>query len=137
MLKTDTRTIGGLEVTTTQFAALRSLRLMTRLGAILAPMLAGVETLALGMKADLKDLAPILAEVFSNLTPDVADTLAREILCNTIVVMDGKKFELTSAAQIDMVFSGKVLAMIQSIAFAVEVNFRDFFDSLRGSNTES
>lgn len=135
MLRTETRTIGDLDVTTTQFSALRSLRLMTKLGSIVAPLLAKLDSIRLDTK--LTDIAPVVSEVFAHLSPDEAIALVQEVLASTYVVKSGEKIELAGGAKIDLVFNGNLAGLLKTVVFAIEVNFKDFFSGLNGGTTPS
>ncbi len=135
MLKSETRTIDGLEVTTTQLPVLRAFALFTKLGKVLAPALARAADLQLDPDMDVSALAPALGELFAQLDPADATQLAHDVLISTSVVADGRITELSQSGAIDLVFGGRFLAFLKTMAFAIEVNFRDFFDGTLGSAT--
>jgi len=130
MLKTETRVIEGLSVTVTQFSALRSLRLMARLGGLLAPMLSALEMLdGVDLKSDipLRQLQPLVMQLFETLTPETAVSLAGELLLSSSVIYEDRKVELNDSSRIDLVFGGNLIGLLKSLAFSIEVNYRDFF----------
>lgn len=116
---------GDITVKSTQHAALPAFRLMGRLGKLLTPALSQFK--GVKFKSDVSSLAPVLAALFERLDPAESDSLAIQVLCNTLVVAGGKAVTLTSADAINQVFSGRLLSMFKVMAFAVEVNYKDFF----------
>ncbi len=126
--KTDTRTIAGMEVTTTQLPALRAFALLNKLGRILAPALAKAADLKVSTDMDVSALAPALGELFANLHPEESGQLAKEILAYTSVIHNGAKIDLGSANMIDHVFTGEFKGFLMTMLFAIQVNFSDFFD---------
>lgn len=124
-LKTETETIDGLEVSCTQFPAMRSLGLMTRLGNALAPMLA-VLPAGTSLDSDATDVAPALGHALGALKPEEAQALVRDVVAGTSVIVDGKRVELTDGARIGVVFDGRLGALLQVAWFAIRVNFADF-----------
>lgn len=125
---------GDILVKSTQHAALPAFRLMGRLGKLLTPALAGFK--GIKFKSDVSSLAPVLAALFERLDPSESDSLAIQVLCNTLVVTGGKATTLATATDINNVFSGRLLAMFKVMAFAVEVNFKDFFLGLPSGAAE-
>lgn len=141
MLKTETRTIDGLEVTTTQLPSMRALRLMTRIGRLIMPSLAKLDGLSVGalLRAEMSSIGPAVSELFDRLTDSQAEELVREILVATAVDVDGKRVELINGAAIDKVYSGNLPALFSTIRFALEVNYGGFFsvDSAPSPTAES
>lgn len=119
---------GQLDVKTTQLPAMRAYKLICRLAKLFGSSLDSLR--GVGFKADVKNLLPVLTELFNNLDEDEAEKLALKILAGTLVVGNGKAVGLTSADAIDGVFSGRLLMMLKVMAFALEVNYRDFFREL-------
>lgn len=135
MQKTEQRDFtddeGLIQAHSTQLPALRAFKLMTRLGKLLGPAMGQLKGVKLKAKADA--LLPVLTALFESLEPDEADGLAQQILEGTHVVAGGKAVTLNSAPAIDAVFGGRLLLMLRVMAFAVEVNYRDFFRGLAPS----
>lgn len=126
--KTEKKTIGELEVTTTQLPAMKALALSTRLGRAIGPALASAAGLDDGM--NVSALAPAVAALFTTLDGAEAQALTKEILQSTTVVHDGKQIHLGDASMIDHVFTGRLADLFAVVRFALEVNFTDFFDAL-------
>jgi hypothetical protein len=115
-----------LRIMCTQHAALQSFRLMGRLGKLLGPALRTFR----GVKfkgQDVGALAPMLASLFEDMDSDKIESLTKDILAGCLAVgVGGKALSLDSAENIDLVFSGRLLTMFKVMAFALEVNYRDF-----------
>lgn len=126
-LKTERREIDGIALVSTQLPAMRSFRLLARLGRALAPAVGALRGVTLGMDATV--LAPAIAAIFEHLGPDEAVTLALAALQSTVAIVDGKQVELTSETLLDIAFNGKPLALLGAVRFALEVNFADFFSA--------
>lgn len=120
-LRTETRTIDGLDVTTTQLPAMRASVLFAKLGRIVGPALAQLGTTNLGGLVGL---------VFQNLSPADVPALTQEILASTTVLLDSKAVPLGQPGMIDLVFSeqGRLPALLKVLRFSLEVNYSDFFD---------
>jgi hypothetical protein len=132
-LKRETRSIDGLDFAVTQHGARRSLRLDARIMRQLGPGLADVLT---GERVDGGDLAAMargLVPLFAHLTDDDADALVSEILAFTSVVVDGCNLEMSKAAHFEQAFAGRRMTLWKVVGFALEVNYRDFFDAARAA----
>jgi len=132
-LQVETKTIEGLQVRTQQLPALRSFRLFNKLGKILAPVLTRVADLKISEDMEIGELAPALGELFAHIDPGESDTLAKEILAMTSVVYENKNFELANEGAIDTIFTGRFKAFLMTMAFALQVNYQDFFADALGS----
>ncbi len=126
--KTEKRTIGGLEYSTTQLPAMKALALSTRIGRAVGPALAAASGVDMG--ADVAALAPAITRLFASLDGAEAQALTKEILQGTTVVFEGKHVHLGDTAAIDHVFTGRLGELFTVVKFALEVNFTDFFDAL-------
>ncbi len=120
MLKTQSRTIGGLEVTVTQFPALTAFAIWHKLagliGSVLGQVPAGGGLAGLGMA------------IFAKHPPEVTQALLLELLCCSTAVRDGKQIPLNTHEMLNVAFAGNPGAMISAAKFSIEVNFADFFD---------
>ncbi len=134
MLKTENRTIDGLEFTTTQLPAMTAFGLIPRLGRVVAPTLTKLTTMN---GAD--DVGPALAELFSKLDPDEAQALTRDLLRATSVKINGKVVPLDRDETINIAFGGRLTLLLKAVWFAVQVNFADFLEaaSVGGSSTKT
>jgi hypothetical protein len=130
MLKQDTQEIDGLKFTCTQFPAMRGFTLLGRLIKTIGPAISVLSSA--DAEADIRDLAPLIAVALKDLDPDAATALAADVLAGTSVIMD-KHVPLDTRANIDMVFSGKLGTMFKVLAFAVKLNYEDFFGGIAPS----
>jgi len=130
-LRTESRQIDGLTVTSTQLPAMRSFRLMARLGKVISPALGHVDGISLS--SDLSTLGPALAALFASIDGDEAESLAREVLASTTVDVDGKRLELGRTEMVNLAFEGRIKAMLETLKFALEVNYGSFFDRPAGA----
>lgn len=114
-LKTETRTIEGFEVTVQVLPATRSLPLLPRVTRIVAA------AMAVGAGLD-SDVSTVLAHV------DGSEllALATELLASAQVKHEGRLRTLDRAT-IDLVYTGRVRALLAAAWFAVQVNYADFF----------
>lgn len=131
MRVTQTRQIGEHTYSVSQLPARRALEMFGRLGKSLGPAL--FEAIARGGQVDpdadamdlVAALAPALGSVFSRLPPGELTALADELL--EPATCDGAPIK----PQFDLLFQGQILALLRVLAFAVEVNYADFFDAGR------
>jgi hypothetical protein len=138
-LAQKTKTIGDLEVTVVQFGVIRSIKLKNKLADLLAPALTAAAPLFEGgfgalMAADTAQLAPALKLLFTRLGVEF-EPLMLEILAGTSVTTrddNGQlvKIDLMSVRWIEQVFNGNMLALYDVMWFALEANYRDFFEGI-------
>lgn len=136
-LQTQSRTIGELDVDTTQLPARRAIKLAGKLGRVIGPALSKAK--GLSMQSDIADLAPALTAFFTSLSDTEYDALLLEILSSTVVtgvcgdVAERRRVQLDSLKKIDDAFGADMSGLVKVAAFALEVNFRDFMGGvLRG-----
>lgn len=130
MLKTETRSIGDLEVTVTQLPVMRATPLMAKIAKAIAPALNRLELGALGSSlatSNVDALVPAFGEMLTRLDEVELMAIARGVLASAVVVTDGKRLSLNSDEMINLAFEGRGAAFLQTIRFALEVNFSDFF----------
>lgn len=123
-LHVKSKEIGGVVYEVQQLPARRALRLVARLGKVLGVLIGSVSTGGRGV-GDL-DLGDALAGVFDRVTPDEQDAILGELFASTTIVEpSGAKVPFWSV--IDTRMQGKVFDVYKVAAFAMEVNFADFF----------
>lgn len=125
---------GTIIATTTQLPALRSFRLLTRLGKLMGPAIGRLK--GVGLKSDMSALLPALMSLFDNLEPDDVDSLTLQILEGTVVEVGGRPTVLSSTEGVNRVFGGRLFLMFKVMVFAIEVNFRDFFRELTPASAQ-
>jgi hypothetical protein len=122
MFKTEERVIGGLTYKVSQLGAIKGREAFLRLFKCLGPM-AG--TLANKGEVDLATALQRLEMTAGDLAY-FCDLFAEK----TFVVLEDKRAPRLDNV-FDTYFAGKYLDMVQWLAFAVEVNFRDFWGAAK------
>lgn len=129
MLKQETQTIDGLSFTTTQFPAMRAFTLFSKLVKTIGPAITVLS--GANPESDVAELAPSIATALKDVDPDAMTILAAEVLSSTSAVMTGPsgaaQVPLNSVDGINLVFMGRLMTMFKVLAFAVKVNYGDFF----------
>lgn len=131
-LKTDKRTIDGIEIHVTQFAAMRGFAVASKVAKVVTPVLPHLKGVT--MQTEIADLAPAIGELFSRLDENEGQALVRDLLAGACAVRDGQQIPLNTDDRINLAFEGNMMAMLRAALFAAEVNFSDFF---AGSATSS
>lgn len=127
-LKTEVIEIDGVEYSTTQFAAMRAMRILAMLIKVAGPAIGALA----GAKRDaqLTAVMPELQRAFATMDPGEFESLALSLLSGTSATIQGpqgpRRVEFTSAKVVDQVFSGRLGTMFKVIAHAVKVNYGDF-----------
>jgi hypothetical protein len=124
-LKTEKRTIEGMEVSVTQLPPRKAFKLMPKLAGVLGPLIG---------KARGGDQGAMLEGVGASLMQldDVmVDNITAQLFSQVMVIVDLgnglKNYDLSQTTAVDQVFAGNLKAMMQTLTFAVEVNYSDFF----------
>ncbi len=127
-LKKDKRVIDGIEFNVTQHPPLRALPLFAKLAKTVGPaFFMALDAGSALLKKDIRELGPILEELFSNLAPEDVPLFARELLVFTSATHGGVLRALVDDATINTVFAGRLPTMLKAMAFSAEVNFATFF----------
>ncbi len=140
-LKSETRSFGDdLKVSTTQLPPMRAMPLVTQVGRLVGSALASGATEIAGKKLaeiDFSKLGAVFAGVCAQLEGDELSKLTRALLSNTSAELeiDGKlrRVELRNDDVINSVFAGRFFTLFEVLAFAIEVNFGDFFGGTASS----
>lgn len=130
-IEAQQRTIDGMDFEVQPLPAMKSLETFPRITAMLAPVLADLGTIS---KASDSERAALVGKALSALAKTDAKelvSLTKVLLSEATVVVDGKRQHLMPA--FDTLMAGRLLTTFKLIAFAVEVNYRDFFDVFRGA----
>jgi len=122
----DERNIDGTLYSVSQLPASRGLEMFGRLSGLVGP--AALEALAKGasLDKDLQTLAPAAVMLFARLQPGDLSGIAKELLGPAAA--DSKPL----APVFETHFQGRIVHLFKVLLFAVEVNYRDFFDALGG-----
>ncbi len=129
-MQSETKSIDGLELTTTLFPALQAFGLWVRLGKVLAPASDIIIPLLTGTASHtllMSDAGPAITSVFAQLDEGVAQSLTREMFQLTTVRHNNKIVQLVGDDSINLVFSGKLSTMLKALQFVAKANFADFF----------
>lgn len=131
--KFETRSIGGLEVRCNQFEVLKIGRLGTRLGKSVLP--AYLALASFKMSTDVKELAIVLEQLFSELTEEEFERTVIDLLAGTAVTKTDDKgtqrqFPMLKKEDINAVFEGDFASLMEAVALSIEVNFGPFFERL-------
>lgn len=125
MLKTESRKIGELDVSVTQFAGRRNLSILIDLSKVVGPTIAaalGGDGKAANILDANIDIGGIADTLFSSMDKKVTIDLIRDLTSATHIndrALDDKEF--------DRVFAGQDLWLLPKVlAFVVEVNFGNF-----------
>ncbi len=126
-MKTETRTVEGFEVTITQMPASRALPLLPEVAQIVGAVFGAGH----GLEAEV---GAVLASSGMNGTRLTA--LVQELLATASVQVQGKHVALSDRRAIDIVFSGRIKALLAAAWFSVQLNYADFFDDASGTPSD-
>lgn len=130
MTETKETVIDGAIYALTQLPAMRSMKLLPRLAAILAPALSQLGHI--GSLQELKDdpslLAPAFAAATDKLTPSEFESIIRELLWS----LRKDKSDVSPTGHFDTEFAGKPALVFQLLGFAFSVNYTDFTKAALG-----
>lgn len=130
--KSESKAFDDLEVTVQQLPATRAMRLSRRLAKVAAPAISALQGLAKGsvLDADVGVIGKALAEALEQFSEADLDSLIKELLETATVKIAGKTAPLLPV--LDDVLAGRTFTLYKILAFALAVNFADFFEALRG-----
>lgn len=142
-IKTLEKVIGGRNFRVSQLPVTRAIKLLRRLGHAIGPALAKAVGASKGKDLsiatlDVGSLSDAVALLFDRLSESELEYLVRELL-STAYLQDGDKWILLSKGPgandqpYDILLAGDLAGLMGVMAFAVEVNYGDFFGALRGS----
>ncbi len=138
MRSTDTRTIDGFSYDVTQLPGMRGVRFLARLGRIVGPSLGGLITSLQGgglAGADLSAVAVSVGRLFIDLTENELEAICRELLGSATYRDPVTQKIVPVMDDFDLHFQGRAASVLKLLAFALEVNYGNFFDALRGAVT--
>lgn len=128
---TQSRDIDGMTFQISQLTPKLAAKVANRLRRAAAPAIgAMLESSKAGQKItdlDVEKLANALGAI--DLSDEDMDYFPDTLLQGAFVTVDGKTSQLMP--QFNLIFQGKLNTMFKVLAFAVEVNFGDFFVALR------
>lgn len=141
MKASQTRTIAGIEYSITQMPARKGTHWFYRLMGVLGPAATKLGGLGKGSTAqsltmaDLMDnvdeLGAAVEVIYEKLPPEEFEEM-RQAFFWSLERKDAKGFtDLSDANKFDVELAGEVFTVLKLMAFAIEVNFGDFFGVLR------
>jgi len=130
VIKNESRIIGGRQTTSSQFPAMTATGLSVRLIKLIGPSLAhilsaDVQSMEELMKKNV-DIGLIVADLLMALDEDKVLSLVRDLLKNTTVVHNGALVELGNDVTINMVYTGDLGSLMDTVRFAIQLNFANF-----------
>ena len=127
MIKSETRVFEDMAITVQQLPATRGVKLSRKLATVAAPVIGALQGLSLDK--DVGVLGEALTKALDQLSEKDLDELIRTLLETAKVETEGKIAPLMP--MFDGLFAGRILLVYKVIAFALEVNFADFFEAFR------
>jgi hypothetical protein len=126
--KAERRDIGPFKVSSGLLPAMDGLELGADLAASLGPAWGKLMEIGLTLGDDDDvDIGGLIEILFKHLTKDAIKKISLPLLAATRVSVNGKFHALTTREDVDFVFTGHSWELFQTMQFAAEVNFRDFF----------
>lgn len=129
--------LGGFLYTVQQLPATRAYKLLHRLARALAPAAARAAgasqglTVASLLGVDVSSLAPALESVFDRLSEEQLDAVLKDLFAGALVTgEDVMSPHLEKREVFDDHFAGNLGRMFKVAAFALKVNYDDFFGLL-------
>jgi len=134
VIKNESRIIGGRQTTSSQFPAMTATGLSVRLIKLIGPSLAhilsaDVQSMEELMKKNV-DIGLIVADLLMALDEDKVLSLVRDLLKNTTVVHNGALVELGNDVTINMVYTGDLGSLMDTVRFAIQLNFANFINGV-------
>ncbi len=131
------RDIDGLKVLCTMLDFETSNPLLWELMRKAAPLLAMLQSDGFGQKELQDAFAPLAVQLFASFPAEdwerIRDTLYRNVVVTGEMADGGGKaerVELRTRAGMNRALSGRQMTAMRIVLFALEVNFRDFYDAL-------
>jgi len=144
MRQSETREIDGMKFTVQQMGGKQAGRLFVRLSSYLFPAIsqaagaldkldlkAGLSGAEVDVGAVGRGLSAAAKTLFERLTEDEYESLLQQLL-ETALVRSPKGGDVPLWPVFDDMTAGKVLTQVKLVAFALEVNYRDFLPALGG-----
>lgn len=132
MRTTSTEVIDGYAITVTQLAALRSIKLLHRLGKALGPAMLKAGGAAKSLSdLDLGNLADAATMAFDKFSEADLEQLIKELF-ETATIRVGPN-EMPFLSVYDNELAGKADTLLKAVRFAVAANFPTLWQGLAGS----
>lgn len=129
MVKSETKTVGGLKFQLAMVPAMQSLEVLPRVLALVGPAVGTLkEVITADGKVDRTKLLGLATGMIGQLgkaSPRELREVAEILLAPCQVQQEGKWVELLPV--FDAVMQGRIFTVLNLIAWAVQLNFQDFF----------
>jgi hypothetical protein len=129
VIEAQKKTIGDLDFELSPLPAWKAMETFARLSKFLSPAVESLGAVAGDKEAGAAALAKAIAGLANN-KPEELQALTKVLLDACLVTWEGKQVPLMRT--FDVVMQGRILTVFKLLAWAVEVNYRDFFDALKG-----
>jgi hypothetical protein len=120
-MKTLETSSGPKTFTVTQFAAMRSMKMLARLGKILGPLAADPDNAARAL--------------FTNLGEEDFERLLRDLFDGVMLEWEGKQIPLMPV--FDRIFQGQPGEVLKLLVFVLQVNYGSFFKGIGGLDPQA
>lgn len=132
--KEEERAIGDCTYRVTQLTSEPARRLFVRLFNVLGPSIGQLTGAVKSGSAILDaDLSGVFATLARDLTPDELEAVIKVLCDNKTIAYDHDgKWPKLDKKDFDFHFTGEVGKMFKVLAFAIEVNYRDFLGEIGG-----
>lgn len=138
MIEAKDISLGGVTYRVAQLPATKALKLSHQLARILGPALlragAAIDRKGgklLESKIDFGQLSDAADLLFRNCDEVTFESIVKTVLTDQLVMVQGATVVRIDPAMFELQFAGQMKTLFRLIAFALEVNFADFFDDLR------
>lgn len=126
MIVPTKRTIDGIDFEVSPLPAFRALELFPRITGFFSGAAAELGS----VQRDKGEAIAKAVAALAKSNPAELVALTKVLLEGCVVTLDGKQAMLLPV--FDVAMQGKLFTVMKLLAFAVEVNYRDFFDGLGG-----
>jgi hypothetical protein len=131
MVTVQAKTIDGLDFELAPMPAWAGLETFTRVSKYLAPALDGLGAITGGSSSKDVAVAALAKAVqgLANNQPAELKAISKVLLEGCTVTIDGKKQKLLPV--FDIVMQGRLLTYFKLMAWALEINYLDFYEGLK------
>jgi hypothetical protein len=116
-LKSETKELGGIKFTVTQFPAMKAIEVMVSL-----------QRMSAGMSPNAQ-LTQVAHQAMASADPAATQKMILDVLQCTTALVEAPELKLMNLGEkknIDLVFTGRLKLLFDVMAFAIEVNYGDF-----------
>jgi hypothetical protein len=128
MIEPHRRTIDGFDFELTPLPAWASLETFPRITKFLSPVVDGLGDVGGDRTMALKGVAKAIQGLSSS-NPAELKALTQKLLESCLITYEGKQVRLLTI--FDIAMQARLLTVFKVLAWAVEVNYQDFFDVLK------